>query len=141
MKILKIDIEEFSKSSFFQNIITEKDKNLLKYILECTNIYLENEQKQSDVQKMREKHVANLAASKLHTTEKLIAEYARRADLFSEGVNKYKIANIAMHINRTDKTVRNVLTSYANLCGIDIADKLQDYVFELCTLLMKKYNN
>lgn len=141
MKILKIDIEEFSKSSFFQNIITEKDRNLLKYILECTNIYLENKQKHSDVQKNRENHVTNIAISKRRATEKLIAEYAGRTDLFSEGINKYKIANIAMHINRTDKTVRNVLTSYANLCGIDVTDKLQDYVFELCTLLIKKYNN
>lgn len=139
MKLIKIDIEEFSNSRYFQNIIDEKDKKLLHFILDCTNSYLENEQKNSDVQIKRRKHAEYLAYSKRYDTAKLIAEYAKRADLFSDDIDKYKIANIARHIGRTDKTVRNVLTDYANAGEIKITGKLQDYAQMLCEYLAKGY--
>lgn len=142
MKILQINIEEFSKSLYFQNIKTENDKLLLNHILECVNSHLKYEQKDSDVQKKRENHVLNLAIAKRFATEKLIADYVGRVDLFGDDVDKYKIANIAKHVGRTDKTIRNVLTEYAEMYGIDLTeDKLQNHVPFLCDALMKKCEN
>lgn len=138
LKIVQIDIEQFSKF-YLKHIDDEREQRLSKYILESANDYLELMQKHSPLQQKRAEHASSIARHKRYETQQRIADYARRDDLFDNDTDKYKIANIAKHIDRTDTTVRNVFVAFAKWEEITITGKLQQYVPKLCNLLMKRH--
>ena len=140
MKTLQIDVEKFMEY-YYKHLTDEQEQIIVKRVLIFANNYLKLMQQLSPLQQKREIHAKSIAHDKRYETKQRIAEYARRSNLFDNDAAKYRIANIAKHINRTDATIRNTFVDIAKDEEIKIPGKLQQHVQKLCELLIKRHRS